>query len=90
MTLLYLFVKALWRGYSWRKKNDRTEIKAIRRSLRAVSKNVEEENKLYRRTERALHYLLTYKHLSAILEALKHLGSFPVAMSCLRVGLYFP
>lgn len=74
MTLLYLFVKALWRGYSWRKKNDRTEIKAIRRSLRAVSKNVEEENKLYRRTERALHYLLTYKHLSAILEALKHLG----------------
>ncbi|XP_038205101.1 abnormal spindle-like microcephaly-associated protein [Arvicola amphibius] len=66
-------IQALWRGYSWRKKNDRTEIKAIRLSLRAVSKNVEEENKLYRRTERALHYLLTYKHLSAILEALKHL-----------------
>ncbi|XP_041504869.1 abnormal spindle-like microcephaly-associated protein [Microtus oregoni] len=66
-------IQALWRGYSWRKKNDRTEIKAIRRSLRAVSKNVEEKNKLYRRTEHALHFLLTYKHLSAILEALKHL-----------------
>lgn len=66
-------IQALWRGYSWRKKNDHTEIKAIRRSLRAVSTTVEEENKLYRRTERALHHLLTYKHLSAILDALKHL-----------------
>ncbi|XP_060220381.1 abnormal spindle-like microcephaly-associated protein [Meriones unguiculatus] len=66
-------IQALWRGYSWRKKNDHTEIKAIRLSLRAVSKNVEEENKLYRRTARALHHLLTYKHLSAILDALKHL-----------------
>ncbi|CAO2637108.1 Abnormal spindle-like microcephaly-associated protein homolog [Lemmus lemmus] len=66
-------IQALWRGYSWRKKNDGKEIKAIRLSLRAVSKNAEEENKLYRRTERALHHLLTYKHLSAILEALKHL-----------------
>lgn len=66
-------IQALWRGYASRKKTDRTEIKAIRQSLRAVSRNVEEENKLYRRTERALHYLLTYKHLSAILDAMKHL-----------------
>ncbi|XP_052593061.1 abnormal spindle-like microcephaly-associated protein [Peromyscus californicus insignis] len=66
-------IQALWRGYSWRKKNDRTEIRAIRLSLRAVNRNVEEENKLYRRTARALHHLLTYKHLSAILDALKHL-----------------
>ncbi|XP_040594354.1 abnormal spindle-like microcephaly-associated protein [Mesocricetus auratus] len=66
-------IQAWWRGYSWRKKNDGTKIKAIRLSLRAVNRNVEEENKLYRRTERALHHLLTYKHLSAILDALKHL-----------------
>ncbi|ERE74295.1 coagulation factor XIII B chain-like protein [Cricetulus griseus] len=66
-------VQAWWRGYSWRKKNDGTKIKAIRLSLRAVNRNVDEENKLYRRTERALHHLLTYKHLSAILDALKHL-----------------
>ncbi|XP_035313151.1 abnormal spindle-like microcephaly-associated protein isoform X1 [Cricetulus griseus] len=66
-------IQAWWRGYSWRKKNDGTKIKAIRLSLRAVNRNVDEENKLYRRTERALHHLLTYKHLSAILDALKHL-----------------
>lgn len=66
-------IQALWRGYSWRKKNDCTKIKAIRLSLQLVNKEIREENKLYRRTTLALHYLLTYKHLSAILEALKHL-----------------
>ncbi|KAF0875927.1 ASPM protein, partial [Crocuta crocuta] len=66
-------IQALWRGYSWRKKNDGTKIKAIRLSLQLVNKEIREENKLYRRTALALHYLLTYKHLSAILEALKHL-----------------
>uniref|UniRef100_A0A8C6S2L6 Abnormal spindle microtubule assembly n=1 Tax=Nannospalax galili TaxID=1026970 RepID=A0A8C6S2L6_NANGA len=65
--------QALWRGYSWRKKNDCTKMKTIRQSLGAINKNVEEENKLYKRTTRALHHLLTYKHLSAILDALKHL-----------------
>ncbi|XP_058389715.1 abnormal spindle-like microcephaly-associated protein isoform X2 [Diceros bicornis minor] len=66
-------IQALWRGYSWRKKNDCTKIKAIRLSLQLVNREIREENKLYRRTTLALHYLLTYKHLSAILEALKHL-----------------
>ncbi|KAM5237781.1 abnormal spindle-like microcephaly-associated protein [Ctenodactylus gundi] len=66
-------IQALWRGYSWRKKNDCTKIKAIRLSLEVVNREIREENKLYRRTAFALHYLLTYKHLSAILEALKHL-----------------
>ncbi|XP_010356754.2 abnormal spindle-like microcephaly-associated protein isoform X2 [Rhinopithecus roxellana] len=66
-------MQALWRGYSWRKKNDCTKIKAIRLSLQVVNREIREENKLYKRTALALHYLLTYKHLSAILEALKHL-----------------
>ncbi|XP_049490252.1 abnormal spindle-like microcephaly-associated protein isoform X5 [Panthera uncia] len=66
-------IQALWRGYSWRKKNDGTKIKAIRLSLQLVNREIREENKLYKRTALALHYLLTYKHLSAILEALKHL-----------------
>uniref|UniRef100_A0A8C5W6Z5 Assembly factor for spindle microtubules n=1 Tax=Microcebus murinus TaxID=30608 RepID=A0A8C5W6Z5_MICMU len=66
-------IQALWRGYSWRKKNDCTKIKAIRLSLQVVNREVREENKLYKRTALALHYLLTYKHFSAILEALKHL-----------------
>uniref|UniRef100_A0A2K6RE59 Assembly factor for spindle microtubules n=1 Tax=Rhinopithecus roxellana TaxID=61622 RepID=A0A2K6RE59_RHIRO len=66
-------MQALWRGYSWRKKNDCIKIKAIRLSLQVVNREIREENKLYKRTALALHYLLTYKHLSAILEALKHL-----------------
>ncbi|XP_057405457.1 abnormal spindle-like microcephaly-associated protein isoform X5 [Balaenoptera acutorostrata] len=66
-------IQALWRGYSWRKKNDCTKIKAIRQRLQCVNREIREENKLYHRTTLALHYLLTYKYLSAILEALKHL-----------------
>ncbi|ELK24909.1 Abnormal spindle-like microcephaly-associated protein like protein [Myotis davidii] len=64
---------ALWRGYALRKKNNCTKIKAIRRSLQALSGEVREEDKLYKRTALALFHLLTYKHLSAVLEALKHL-----------------
>ncbi|XP_074076994.1 abnormal spindle-like microcephaly-associated protein [Macrotis lagotis] len=66
-------IQALWRGYSWRKKNDFSEIKAIRLSLQEVNRKSREENKLYKRTALAIHYLLKYKHLSYILEALKHL-----------------
>ncbi|XP_059761986.1 abnormal spindle-like microcephaly-associated protein isoform X2 [Balaenoptera ricei] len=66
-------IQALWRGYSWRKKNDCTKIKAIRQRLQCINREIREENKLYHRTALALHYLLTYKYLSAILEALKHL-----------------
>uniref|UniRef100_G1PWD7 Abnormal spindle-like microcephaly-associated protein homolog n=1 Tax=Myotis lucifugus TaxID=59463 RepID=G1PWD7_MYOLU len=66
-------IQALWRGYALRKKNNCTKIKAIRRSLQALSGEVREEDKLYKRTALALFHLLTYKHLSAVLEALKHL-----------------
>uniref|UniRef100_A0A8C0W9M4 Calponin-homology (CH) domain-containing protein n=1 Tax=Castor canadensis TaxID=51338 RepID=A0A8C0W9M4_CASCN len=54
-------------------KNDCKKIKVIRLSLQAVNREIQEENKLYKRTALALHYLFTSKHLSAILEALKHL-----------------
>ncbi|KAK2492808.1 hypothetical protein MC885_007582 [Smutsia gigantea] len=66
-------IQALWRGYFWRKKSDCTKIKAIRLSLQLVNRAIREEDKLYLRTTLALHCLLTYKHLSAILQALKHL-----------------
>lgn len=66
-------IQALWRGYALRKKNNCTKIKAIRTSLQALSGEVREEDKLYKRTALALYHLLTYKHLSAVLEALKHL-----------------
>ncbi|XP_057585766.1 abnormal spindle-like microcephaly-associated protein isoform X4 [Hippopotamus amphibius kiboko] len=66
-------IQALWRGYSWRKKNDCTKTKAIRQRLQCINREIREENKLCHRTALAVHYLLTYKYLSAILEALKHL-----------------
>ncbi|XP_068842311.1 abnormal spindle-like microcephaly-associated protein isoform X2 [Capricornis sumatraensis] len=66
-------IQALWRGYSWRKKNDTSKTKAIRQRLQCVNREIREENKLYHRTVVALHHLLTYKYLSTVLEALKHL-----------------
>ncbi|XP_055966704.1 abnormal spindle-like microcephaly-associated protein [Sorex fumeus] len=66
-------IQALWRGYAVRKKNDCKKIKAIRLSLQVVNREIREENKLYKRSALALHYLLTYKHISAVIEALKHL-----------------
>uniref|UniRef100_A0AC11EJB5 Assembly factor for spindle microtubules n=1 Tax=Ovis aries TaxID=9940 RepID=A0AC11EJB5_SHEEP len=66
-------IQALWRGYSWRKKNDTSKTKAIRQRLQCVNREIREENKLYHRTVFALHHLLTYKYLSTVLEALKHL-----------------
>ncbi|XP_039739572.1 abnormal spindle-like microcephaly-associated protein [Pteropus medius] len=66
-------IQALWRGYSWRKNNDCTKIKAIRSSLHVINGEVREEDRLYRRTALALQHLLAHRHLSAILEALQHL-----------------
>ncbi|XP_066094573.1 abnormal spindle-like microcephaly-associated protein isoform X1 [Saccopteryx bilineata] len=65
--------QALWRGYWWRKKHDSMKMRAIRMSLQALSGEAREQDKLCRRTALALHHLLTYRHLSAILEALRHL-----------------
>ncbi|XP_028918990.1 abnormal spindle-like microcephaly-associated protein, partial [Ornithorhynchus anatinus] len=66
-------IQALWRGYFWRKNNDSTKIRALRQRLKKVNEESREENKLYKRTALAIDYLLKYKHLSYILEALKHL-----------------
>uniref|UniRef100_A0A8C3SDX8 Abnormal spindle microtubule assembly n=1 Tax=Chelydra serpentina TaxID=8475 RepID=A0A8C3SDX8_CHESE len=66
-------IQALWRGYSWRKKNDTAKTKALRFSLEMANKESKEENKLCNRTAVAIDYLLKYKHLSYILAALKHL-----------------
>uniref|UniRef100_A0A8C3VKB6 Assembly factor for spindle microtubules n=1 Tax=Catagonus wagneri TaxID=51154 RepID=A0A8C3VKB6_9CETA len=66
-------IQALWRGYSWRKRNDCAKMKAIRQRLHCINKELREENKLYQRAALAVHGLLTHKYLSAVLEALKHL-----------------
>ncbi|XP_069823618.1 abnormal spindle-like microcephaly-associated protein [Dendropsophus ebraccatus] len=65
--------QALWRGHQWRKKHDTKAVKKLRTSLRKVSEEIKEEDRLCNRTMVALHYLLTYKHLSYILAALQHL-----------------
>ncbi|KAM9130435.1 abnormal spindle-like microcephaly-associated protein isoform 2-T2 [Pangshura tecta] len=65
--------QALWRGYSWRKKNDTAKTKALRHSLEMANKESKEEDKLCNRTAVAIDYLLKYKHISYILAALKHL-----------------
>ncbi|NXN27813.1 ASPM protein, partial [Nycticryphes semicollaris] len=65
--------QALWRGYSWRKKNDTKKIKALRCGIEKANEKSREENKLCNRTAIAIEHLLNYKHLSYILAALKHL-----------------
>uniref|UniRef100_A0A8C5UEG3 Calponin-homology (CH) domain-containing protein n=1 Tax=Malurus cyaneus samueli TaxID=2593467 RepID=A0A8C5UEG3_9PASS len=65
--------QALWRGYSWRKKNDTAKTRALRCSLEKANEKSREENKLGNRTAIAIEHLLKYKHLSYILAALKHL-----------------
>uniref|UniRef100_A0A8D2KU11 Abnormal spindle-like microcephaly-associated protein ASH domain-containing protein n=1 Tax=Varanus komodoensis TaxID=61221 RepID=A0A8D2KU11_VARKO len=65
--------KALWRGYSWRKKTDTAKTKALRDSLLIATKESKEEKKLCNRTSLAIDHLLKYKHYSYILAALKDL-----------------
>nr|XP_060630530.1 abnormal spindle-like microcephaly-associated protein [Anolis sagrei ordinatus] len=65
--------QALWRGYSWRKKTDTAETRALRDSLVIANKESKEEKKLCNRTTLAVHRLLKYKHFSYILAALKDL-----------------
>ncbi|XP_069593468.1 abnormal spindle-like microcephaly-associated protein [Ranitomeya imitator] len=65
--------QALWRGHQWRKVHDTKALKNLRLRLHSVNEEIKEEDKLCNRTMVALNYLLTYKHLSYILEALQHL-----------------
>ncbi|XP_062836838.1 abnormal spindle-like microcephaly-associated protein isoform X2 [Anolis carolinensis] len=65
--------QALWRGYSWRKKTDTAETRALRDSLVIANKESKEEKKLCNRTTLAVHHLLKYKHFSQILAALNDL-----------------
>nr|DBA18168.1 TPA: hypothetical protein GDO54_016450 [Pyxicephalus adspersus] len=65
--------QALWRGYQWRKVHDTKKLQNLRNRLRKVSEDTKAEDKLCNRTLVALNYLLSYKHFSYILAALKHL-----------------
>ncbi|XP_018420050.1 PREDICTED: abnormal spindle-like microcephaly-associated protein [Nanorana parkeri] len=65
--------QALWRGHQWRKAHDTKKLRTLRNRLRKVSEETKDEDKLCNRTLVALNYLLSYKHFSYILAALKHL-----------------
>ncbi|XP_077188841.1 abnormal spindle-like microcephaly-associated protein [Paroedura picta] len=65
--------QALWRGYSWRKKTDTDQTRALRDSLVMANKESKEEMKLCNRTALAIDYLLKYKYFSHILAALRDL-----------------
>lgn len=65
--------QALWRGYQWRKANETKKMRTLRQRLRKLSEEYKAEDKLCNRTSVALNYLLSYKHFSYILAALKHL-----------------
>ena len=84
----YLFslclLQAMWRGHRVRRKVIDKKVVDARRKVKAASKNVKEENKLCHRTTSALDFLLSYKQLSYVLEALINLGeiSFIFGSKC--------
>ncbi|KAJ8300168.1 hypothetical protein KUTeg_021687 [Tegillarca granosa] len=64
---------AIWRGRKVRKGCKNKKIEIVRKSLQEANRSATEEKKLGNRTSSALDYLLKYKQLSHILEALIHL-----------------
>lgn len=73
---LFVYVQAVWRGRQVRMKNKSKKLEAVRKRVVEAHRSATEDKKLGNRTESALDYLLKYKQLSQILEALVHLGTF--------------
>jgi len=72
--LLLCRVQASWRGYRVRRQIKDKKVHEVRKKVQEATRNVKEENKLYYRTSLALDFLLTYRQLSQMLQALIHLG----------------
>ncbi|XP_033731928.1 LOW QUALITY PROTEIN: abnormal spindle-like microcephaly-associated protein homolog [Pecten maximus] len=66
-------LQSIWRGRKVRKAYHSKKLETIRKNLKEATKTATEDKKLGNRTESALDYLLKYKQLSQILEALIHL-----------------
>ncbi|XP_060083344.1 abnormal spindle-like microcephaly-associated protein homolog [Ylistrum balloti] len=66
-------LQSIWRGRKVRKAYRSKKFETIRKNLKEATKSATEDRKLGNRTESALDYLLKYKQLSQILEALIHL-----------------
>lgn len=73
---MYIIIQAVWRGRQVRMKNKSKKLEAVRKRVVEAHRSATEDKKLGNRTESALDYLLKYKQLSQILEALVHLGTF--------------
>lgn len=88
---MYIIIQAVWRGRQVRMKNKSKKLEAVRKRVVEAHRSATEDKKLGNRTESALDYLLKYKQLSQILEALVHLGTFTfVIKSKLSVTLSAP
>ena len=72
-TILY-YAQAAWKGHRVRMQIKNKRVVVARKRLAEAAKNATEDKKLCNRTTSALDFLLRYKHLAFILEALKHLG----------------
>ncbi|ESO92879.1 hypothetical protein LOTGIDRAFT_232956 [Lottia gigantea] len=66
-------IQAVWKGYVLRKKTHTKKLAEIRRRINKANESACEENKLGNRTTSALDYLLRYKQMSYVLEAVMHL-----------------
>ncbi|XP_053380194.1 abnormal spindle-like microcephaly-associated protein homolog [Mercenaria mercenaria] len=66
-------IQALWKGYHKRKSIKNRRLTLLRKRVQETSASATEENKLGNRTSSALDFLLRYKQLSQVLDALQHL-----------------
>jgi len=69
-----LCVQAVWRGHRERRQIKDKKVHEVRKKVQEATRNVKEENKLCNRTSSALEFLLSYRQLSYMLQALIHLG----------------
>ncbi|CAH1785860.1 unnamed protein product [Owenia fusiformis] len=66
-------IQCIWRGRKLRNEQKNKKITVARKRIEEATRNATEEKKLVNRTSSALDYLLQYKQLSYILEAVMHL-----------------
>ena len=72
-----LLVQALWRAYRVRKQIRSNKLRAVRMRVAEANAAATEDKKLCNRTSSSLDFLLNYKQLAYILEALINLGTVP-------------
>ena len=69
-----LYLQAVWRGYCTRRNSKSKKLARARARVIQATESATEEKKLGNRTSSALDFLLKYKHLSQVFEAVMHLG----------------